>query len=145
MNCRICEAAIDSKHSNSDELKRLQLCFACNFWWEKVEWRINGDVTDKGNSVARINGKHYTIHPSTTYGPQGFGGQLHIIRFDSGEEVHARNLWFQGEIPPRFREHLPNNASFAWSICTCRAKFFPMVPAQTKCLDCTLQAKPKRW
>lgn len=147
MNCRFCGAAIDFNFYNKEELKRLQLCFACCFWWEKVEWHANGDVTDNGHSVARIRGNHYTIHSAYSHGPQGFGGRKHVILFDNGEEVTCHNLWHQGEIPPRFRDHLPNNATFVDTrlTCSCRAKFDPITPTQTKCMTCVLDLKPQRW
>lgn len=146
MNCRFCEAAIHLGHHNDDELQSLQLCFTCCFWWEKIKWRVNGDIYE-GNRVARIHGKHYVIYPDTEVGFQGFGGKNHVVQFDSGEVVITCNLWFQGEIPLRFREHLPNNATFVDTrlTCKCRAKFEPITETQTKCLTCVLSRKPQRW
>lgn len=146
MNCRFCEAPISFGFFNDEELKRLELCFSCCFWWEKVEWRADND-THKGHRVARIKNNHYVIYPDTPAGPQGFGGHEHVIRFHDGTEITTRNLWHQGEIPKRFREHLPNNADFVDTrhTCSCRAKFYPLVPEQTKCLDCVRDAKPQRW
>lgn len=147
MSCRICGSPLDLKAYNAQKQQALKLCRTCAFWWEKVEWKLNGDVTDKGASVARIQGNHYTIHPSSRYGPQGFGGRKFVILFESGEEVITRNLWHQGEIPKHFREHLPNNATFVDTrlTCTCRAKFEPITPTQTKCMTCVLGTKPQRW
>lgn len=146
MNCRFCEAAIKWGFFNDEELKRLQLCYACCFWWEKVDWRANND-THEGNRVARIKNNHYVIYPDTNGGIQGFGGREHVIRFNDGTEVTTKNLWHQGEIPRRFREQLPNNATFVDTrqTCTCRAKFYPLVDTQTKCLGCVIGAKPQRW
>lgn len=147
MNCRICDSPIDSRSSNVEHLRNIQLCFFCDFWWVKIYWRANGDITPEGNRVARIRHNHYTIHPASSFGPQGFGGRKFVIKFDSGEEVICRNLWHQGEIPQRFREHLPNNAVFVDTrlTCKCRAKFEPITDTQTMCITCVLAKKPQRW
>ena len=86
------------------------LCFNCNFWWERIE------KVDHPNSV-RINNNHYWIENENasrnTF--RGFGGQKFIIKFDNGRIVVTTNLWSQGEIPERFRDRLPNNAKFGQS------------------------------
>lgn len=147
MICQICNTEIDFKYYNAESLRRLQLCFFCDFWWEKIYWRANGDLTNDGHRVVRVNYNHYVVHPdgSTTF--QGFGGRKYVIRFHNGDEVTSHNLWHQGEIPKRFREHLPNNAIFVDTrlTCKCRAKFEPMTEAQTMCINCVLGMKPQRW
>lgn len=147
MTCRICGGSQDLNAYNAEQQKALRLCRTCVFWWEKVEWRANGDITCQGKRVARILGNHYVIHPDVQAGPMGFGGRKHLIKFDNGEEVTTHNLWHQGEIPHWFREHLPNNATFIDTrlTCKCRAKFEPITPEQTRCMTCVLDLKPKRW
>lgn len=147
MNCRICAKDIDFNYHHREQLETRQLCVTCDFWWDKVEWRANGDITEDGDRVVRVHNNHYVIHQDVTYGPQGFGGRKHVIKFDSGEEVTTHNLWHQGEIPKWFRESLPNNATFVDTrlTCTCRAKFEPITPEQTKCMTCVLNLKPQRW
>lgn len=146
MNCRVCGNTIDLNFFNKKRLEKLQLCFTCDFWWEKIYWRANGD-TYEGNRVARINNNHYTIHPDGSAAFEGHGGRKFVIKFDNGDEVTTHNLWHQGEIPKWFRPHLPNNAVFVDTrrTCTCRAKFYPMTETQTKCLPCVLSKKPQRW
>lgn len=147
MNCRFCKAEIQLGTSNDDKLKRLQLCFFCDFWWDKVYYRANNDVDEKGNRVARVKGQHYIVYPDGSTPFQGFGGHEYVIKFHDGVEITTHNLWHQGEIPKRFRAHLPNNADFVdtRSTCSCRKKFYPMVPTQTKCTECVISAKPQRW
>lgn len=147
MSCRICHADIDFRTFNSEHLRNVQLCFFCDFWWVKIYWRANGDITPDGHRVARIKNNHYVIHPDGSTSFEGFGGRKHVIRFDNGEEVTTHNLWHQGEIPQRFRSHLPNNAVFVDTrrTCKCRAKFYPMVEEQTMCTTCVLSKKPQRW
>lgn len=148
MNCRFCKAAISFNFFNDDELRRLQLCFTCCFWWEKVEMRANGDLHE-GNRVARIKNNHFIVYPDDYSGFAGFGGRSHTIKFDNGDVVVTKNLWHQGEIPKRFRGHLPNNATFVDTRLTCscrnRTKFEPLTPNQTRCMDCVRGLKPKRW
>lgn len=44
---------------------------------------------------------------------QGCGGRTFRIRMlDTGEEFETSNLWCQGNIPPHFRDRLPDNAEF---------------------------------
>jgi len=148
MSCKICEAAIKFGFSNDDELKRLQLCYACKFWWDRIEMVSNGD-TFEGNRVARILNNHYIVYPDQPIGSGflGFGGKEFVIRFRDGTEVTTHNLWHQGAIPERFRSYLPNNADFVDTrrTCKCRKKFFPMVPEQTRCTECVLSMGRQRW
>lgn len=81
-----------------------QTCFDCQFWIEKI------GIKDRSN-VVRADGGHYIIgDESETI--KGFGGHEFIIQFNDGRRVTTTNLWFQGEIPPGFKEELPDNAVF---------------------------------
>ncbi|MCL2255977.1 MAG: hypothetical protein FWC11_03865, partial [Firmicutes bacterium] len=63
--------------------------------------------------VARINSCHYFIQPDDpTAAFQGYGGQLHKIKFFDGRIIETKNLWSQGQIPTEYRDVLPNNAEF---------------------------------
>lgn len=146
MNCRICSKVIDFDYFHKEQLEKRQLCVTCDFWWDKVEMRANGDLCE-GNRVARVRYNHYIIYPDNPSGPQGFGGRPHTIKFEDGEEVVTCNLWHQGEIPKWFRAQLPNNATFVDTrlTCSCRTKFEPIASTQTKCMTCVLEMKPQRW
>lgn len=84
--------------------------FAKKFWQEKVQW-----ITDprRKDRIVRVKGVHYFAAPES--GPMAFrghGGSLFKIRFFDGREMTSTNLWCQGDIPPEFRELLPDNAEF---------------------------------
>lgn len=81
-------------------------CFTCDFWQEKVEMKDRAEV-------ARIDGKHFIVGPEDAGPFRGFGGAKFRIAFDDGRRLVTTNLWFQGEIPPNFREKLPDNARWA--------------------------------
>lgn len=86
------------------DLQKLQLCFSCAFWMEKV------DLDKQGISI-RVKGKHYIVGKDFSYS-KGFGGKHWKIKFHDGREIETNNLWFQGVIPERFRNRLPDNARF---------------------------------
>jgi len=81
------------------------ICFHCDHW---VEWEKRKDDP----RVARIEGGHYRYSDPTDKGFRGFGGRKFVIQFDDGRLIESSNLWFQGDIPDRFRERLPDNAKF---------------------------------
>lgn len=87
-------------------------CFGCNFWLEKLP------IRDQPN-VARIGASHYIINPEDA-GPhmRGCGGSEHFIVFTDGRRVRSTNVWVQGEIPPLFRDRLPDNAEFSRPVFT---------------------------
>ena len=75
------------------------------YWSEQASDRANAAV---------IDGIHYRIKPDTAKpGPgSGYDGQKFTVRFHDGREVTTRNLWYQGPIPPVWRDRLPDNAEF---------------------------------
>lgn len=93
-------------------------CFNDLFWKEKVYYAKNGDKTEAGCLVARINNNHYVIGHETNEPKKwrGFGGDEFIIKFTSGPHkgkvVTTTNLWYQGKIDERYRDKLPDNAIF---------------------------------
>lgn len=107
--CRCC-GRIFSTHFEKEtkaNLIRKNVCFTCNFWQEYVEERDTP-------RYARIGGCHYAVGPENNDHPsfRGFGGRRSKIRWNDGREVVTTNLWFQGQIPERFRAELPDNAVF---------------------------------
>lgn len=92
------------------------LCFDCRFWMEKVAWAAT-DMRAHDGLVARMDGRHYVVHPDLPARDRdcaGMAGRPFHIRWTSGPLAGlkgvTRNLWFQGEIPERFRDRLPDNA-----------------------------------
>jgi len=86
------------------------MCFNCSFW-EKL-------IRDAGDNSIRVGGTHYMVKwdapmkPRGYQGSQGFAGSLFRIKHEDGRYVETNDLWFQGNIPERFRERLPDNAEF---------------------------------
>ena len=107
--CKECGIEVDStKWSDTLDLETKQLCHNCNFWMDYVE------EADDPNSV-RINGNHYWVGNEEDFkdkGMRGFDGKLFVIKFKDGRVVRTTNLWYQGQIPERFEDRLPDNATF---------------------------------
>lgn len=109
--CKKCGETVEiteSIVSTSKEMDVQQLCFHCNYWTDIIR-RDNNE--DKDVFVI-ANGKHYIIdnENSNDYF-RGFGGAKFTIKFFDGRMVKTSNLWYQGEIPERFRDELPDNAT----------------------------------
>jgi len=75
-------------------------------------WGPGGDVDqiEPANRVV-IDGEHYMLGDNTA-GMKGFGGRRFDIEFFDGRRVTTTDLWFQGVIPPKWRERFPDNARF---------------------------------
>lgn len=57
-----------------------------------------------------IEGHHYRLGDENYQGMRGFGGRRHEIEnIATGERIVSTNLWYQGIIPPAFREQLPDS------------------------------------
>jgi hypothetical protein len=83
-----------------------QNCFDCSFWLEKITMPEEDE-----NRRVIVAGQHYMVGANTS-GPRGFGGSKYTIHFNDGRTVETCNLWYQGEIPEKFRAWLPDNARF---------------------------------
>jgi hypothetical protein len=106
--CWECQKECFSAALPPDSIEQSGLCWDCNFWYEKI-------ILANYKQVARINGRHYVIEDEagdTIFGFRGFNGQEFTIKFFDGRVVKTTNLWFQGVIPERFRDRLPDNAEF---------------------------------
>ncbi len=77
------------------------------FWREQA--------ADRQGAIV-INGVHYRIGKNNgrTMAPfKGFGGRRFLVRrLNGGHIVRIDDLWYQGPIPPEFREMLPDNAEW---------------------------------
>lgn len=69
-----------------------------------------------------IGGVHYRLgkNGNTRHQFNGFGGRRFDIEFFDGRIVTTYDLWYQGQIPPKFRKQLSDNARWA--------KFIETVP-----------------
>lgn len=105
--CRKCGSPFATTYSNKEDLLKRHFCFSCTFWQEYVE--------DKDNPrIARVDGKHYFVNKSKGGDTRfnGFGGSKFKVRWNDGREEESNDVWHQGTIPDRFRQDLPDNATF---------------------------------
>ena len=114
MKCKICGEEFNSSYYYKDTEKAMnehQMCFGCNFWREKIEQ----DAQQPPHKVAIIDGVHYYIDDENVVSKfRGFDGNKFEIHFNDGTKVTTTNLWCQGDIPPEWRQHFPDNAKFNW-------------------------------
>lgn len=77
-------------------------------------WREKKAVPESRRVV--VDHAHYMLGDEpgdyTMSSVLGFGGREFTIAFFDGRTVTTRNLWYQGKIPPKWRETFPNNAVF---------------------------------
>ena len=113
--CCKCGEVVDTSEYWEDvasEMEERHLCHSCNFWQNHIE----NDATVNKDVFVIADGKHYIIgdENSTDYF-RGFGGAKVTIKFKNGRVVKSSNLWFQGNIPERFRNEMPDNAEIVWN------------------------------
>lgn len=87
-----------------DRLLSANRCHTCDFWTQLI-----------GNPNAIVvGGCHYmdsgTDNTNTRW--NGFGGRKWKYSKNGGEPKETNNMWFQGEIPERFRDRIPDNSVF---------------------------------
>lgn len=86
-------------------------------WYHNNEWYWEPMIADEKLTQRRvvINGIHYIMGRNGAKPGQfnGFGGRRHDIEFFDGRKVTTYDLWYQGVIPPVFRDQLPDNARWA--------------------------------
>lgn len=110
--CRECGDVLAAKQWIESVRKRVlarKLCHSCLHW---------SDLAAKADdpSSVRVDGRHYWIEPDDPVGQRrfsGFAGRRFDIHFHDGRRVVSHNLWTQGIVPDRFRDRLPDNATFA--------------------------------
>ena len=107
--CRECGDEENVSRWSPDLRQRLLehgLCFTCEFWQEKVNWRAGDDP----HAFVGQDFVHYRIGEEGAPYP-GFGGRTFEVAFDDGRRVTTSNLWCQGQIPERWRGRLSPNAT----------------------------------
>lgn len=106
--CRVCGehetgSWIDKR---AQWMERQQLCFSCSVWEETLPRRDDPHIV-------RVKGTQYVIGEERDNGGfRGYGGARWNIEFFDGRRVTSTNLWCNGDIPPHYRDQLPDNASF---------------------------------
>ena len=83
-------------------------CFSCWFWDD-----MRKRDAENPARVVIVDGGHYCYDDDVKdRWMAGFSGSKFHIKFNDGREVITHNLWYQGIIPERVKEHFPNNAVF---------------------------------
>lgn len=107
--CHICGSPLDLESYNQKEplvkkMRHEHLCFNCAFWLDKSE------NPPKGREI--INGSHYVFHNWNSGSGRfcGFGGRPFYALRNDGTVIRSNNVWFQGNIPDRFKDRFPNTA-----------------------------------
>lgn len=87
-------------------MRKEQLCFTCAFWKDKI--------AHPHPDREIINGSHYVFHKwlSKPQHFQGFGGKTMYILKNDGTVKRSNNVWFQGDVPDKFKPQLPDTAKF---------------------------------
>lgn len=74
-------------------------------------WREHIDRYDDRSVI--VGKEHYRIgRDGEPRAFSGFGGRRFDIQFNDGRKIRTHNLWYQGIIPPKWRDVLAPNAKF---------------------------------
>lgn len=102
-----------------DTLAKEDSVFSAAFWMGRILAMNNGDKTDYGLPVLRMNGHHYIAgerNTGTNKGMLGYGGREWTVEYttgpDKGTFVYTNNMWHQGEIPEQLKPVMPDNAQY---------------------------------
>lgn len=105
MNCVICGKKI-SKSKYMNAVLCSSECFHVHFWNEIVKEKDEHIIID--GTCYYDGGNKDTLYPQFL----GHSGRRFWIRFKDGRTITTNNLWFNGEIPEKFFDKLPDNAEF---------------------------------
>lgn len=116
MKCKVCGNPVEyDRYCNGETMKHRQLCFTCNFWQDHVEHDKN---PEKYIIPFVVNHEHYIadINPAKAHDYfKGFGGRKVEITFlKDGKTITCNNVWYQGKIPEKFWNLLPDTATIKW-------------------------------
>ena len=80
-------------------------CFTDKFWI---------DIINEKDLHPVIDGKCYYIGDEKSVSSfRGFDGRRFKLQMiDSGEIIESTNLWYNGDVPEKFRDQLPDTAKF---------------------------------
>lgn len=111
LKCTECGGFIKTKGwipKVGENLKEKGLCHTCNHYQEAIE-----TIHDPRRVI--VDGRLYWRKDWNSTAPShclGYGGAVHQIKMHSGESYKTNDLWYNGEIPQRFRDRLKDNAVF---------------------------------
>lgn len=105
--CRECGQIFGTHYIEplKSQLIAANICHTCHFWLALVDCK----------KAIRVDGCHYQDGGKTSGNRtdfNGFGGRVFHVLMNDGSGFITNNMWYQGEIPERFRQKLPDNAVF---------------------------------
>lgn len=112
--CRTCGKHVHTSFVPETKARLIEknICFTCLYWEDRCE------MGKQKRSIV-VGHVAYTAHKTNPGDPgscRGFGGsKFRFRRFGSEEIEECTNMWFQGPIPERYWERLPDNAEFVKS------------------------------
>lgn len=116
-SCRRCSRPFSTKtwcKPYPEVLTRENLCFSCYHWMNEAipKYGQPGKVVI-GRNVYSFDPKRPMVAIRNDGQFYGHGGrEFHIKLKATGEIVKTNNLWHGGQIPDRFAEEMPDNATF---------------------------------
>jgi hypothetical protein len=105
--CGECGKFIEYEGFVGFERKRapLPFCWDCKFWLERIPMKDRQFVAGDPTVFYGIGTK---TRPSSG---NGYAGRWFTVTFNDGRIVETCDLWFGGDIPERFQDRLPVNAT----------------------------------
>ena len=110
--CRECGVIWHPAHYSNAEIgmthRERGLCANCAYWDEAYQDYVAG-------KRLVVDGQSYTIGREDSRDPascRGHGGARFRIQYPAGRVVESTNLWSQGVIPERWRDRMPDTATF---------------------------------
>jgi hypothetical protein len=82
-------------------------CFTCKFWLDLVALGADGRSVICGGVHQRLGTQGARVPAEC----RGHGGSKALVHFLDGRVVETIDLWYQGEIPARFRDRLVDNVA----------------------------------
>lgn len=113
VRCRKCgeidHAGPVERNERGALMRRLRFCSNCCFWRNRA--LVGFRQPDTHITVAGVC--YFIDRENGGESFRGFGGARHRIRFlKTGRVVESTNLWFNGQVPERWRNFLPDTAEF---------------------------------
>lgn len=107
--CRFCnEPHYSLSYTKCPELTimhQMGVCYICAYWELKAQQPQTLVIAHRIYSIGK-NGQHA---PKQF---KGMGGRQFEIEFFDGKRMTIDDLWGGAEVPPRWRERIPNTARF---------------------------------
>ena len=132
--CKCCGVHIDIRDYRRAPLKEMmlqeKLCYSCAYWVDIIN---NPPLHSQ-----IINGRFLTFNPWETEISvfDADGKESFYIMQTDGDVRRSNNVWFQGEVPERFRNLLPDTARYISKDLYYKVKKHPFFKCQSKgCWD----------